>query len=175
MLDRTHDLGGRRVLQQQPSAPLRRARTTSSSASKVVSTSTAGGLDSARKRRVAAQRIRPVVNQYEVSALGSDESPSGEQVCFVEQKRMKLKEVLRAYTAPSKTTELFRIKAQQIWGRRADYDVTDANGRTLGQLAKVFGRSLFRSTWRIYDPEGNEIGWARERSLFVAVFRRAVG
>ena len=121
------------------------------------------------------QRIRPIVNQYEVSTLGADEKSAGEPICFVEQKRMKLKEDLRAFTDDSKTVEVFRIKAQQVWDPRARYDITDAGGQHLGQLSKVFGSSLLRSTWRIYDAAGNEIGWARERSLVVALFRRLVG
>lgn len=116
-----------------------------------------------------------MVNQYEVSTLGSDEKSAGEEVCFVEQKRMKLKEDLRAFTDDSKTAEVFRIKAQQVWDPRARYDVTDANGRQVGQLQKVFGKSLLRSSWRIYDDAGNETGRARERSLFVALFRRFIG
>jgi uncharacterized protein YxjI len=121
------------------------------------------------------QRIRPMVNQYEVSTLGADEKSAGEPVCFVEQKRMKLKEDLRAYTDDTKTAEVFRIKAQQVWDPRARYDVTDTSGQPVGQLSKVFGRSLLRSTWRLYDDAGNEIGWARERSLFVALVRRLIG
>jgi uncharacterized protein YxjI len=122
-----------------------------------------------------SQRIRPMVNQYEVSTLGADGKSAGEPICFVEQKRMKLKEDLRAFTDDSKTTEVFRIKAQQVWDPRARYDVTDPSGQPVGQLAKVFGRSLLRSTWRLYDAAGAEIGWARERNLFVALFRRLVG
>ena len=122
-----------------------------------------------------AQRFRPMVNQYEVSTLGADRKSAGEPVCFVEQKRMKLKEDLRAFTDDSKTTEVFRIKAQQVWDPRATYDVTDPSGQPVGQLGKVFGKSLLRSTWRLFDAGGNEIGWARERSLFVALFRRLVG
>lgn len=121
------------------------------------------------------QRIRLMINQYEVSTLGADEKSAGEQVCFVEQKRMKLKEDLRAFTDDSKTTEVFRIKARQVWDPRARYDVTDAGGQHIGQLGKVFGRSLLRSTWRIYDASGSEIASARERNLFVALFRRFVG
>jgi hypothetical protein len=119
-----------------------------------------------------SQRFRPVVNQYEVSTLGDDGKSPGEPVCFVEQKRMKLKEDLRAFADDSKTTEVFRIKAQQVWDPRARYDVTDPDGREVGQLAKVFGQSLLRSTWRIYDVAGNEVAWARERSMLVAIFRR---
>jgi hypothetical protein len=71
-----------------------------------------------------SQRIRRVVNQYEVSTLGPDEKSAGEPVCFVEQKRMKLKEDLRAFTDDSKSSEVFRIKAQQVFDPRARYDVT---------------------------------------------------
>jgi hypothetical protein len=126
-------------------------------------------------RFLISQRIRPVVNQYEVSTLGADGKSAGQPVCFVEQKRMKLKEDLRAFTDDTKSTEVFRIKAQQVFDPRARYDVTGANGQQVGQLAKVFGRSLLRSTWRLYDPGGEEIAWARERSLAVALVRRFIG
>lgn len=122
-----------------------------------------------------SQRIRPIINQYEVSTLGADQKSAGDQVCFVEQKRMKLKEDLRAFTDDTKSAEVFRIKAQQVWDPRARYDVTDPNGQHLGQLGKVFGKSLLRSTWRIYDAEGNEIALARERSMFIALIRRFLG
>jgi uncharacterized protein YxjI len=121
------------------------------------------------------QRIRMMINQYQVSTLGADGKSGAEPVCFVEQKRMKLKEDLRAYTDDSKSAEVFRIKARQVFDPRARYDVTDAGGTPVGQLGKVFGRSLLRSTWRIYDTAGNEVGWARERNMFVALFRRFVG
>ena len=122
-----------------------------------------------------SQRFRPMVNQYEVSTLGPDEKSAGEPVCFVEQKRMKLKEDLRAFTDDTKTAEVFRIKAQQVWDPRAKYDVTDPSGQQVGQLRKVFGKSLLRSTWQIYDAAGNEVASARERNLFVALLRRLIG
>jgi uncharacterized protein YxjI len=122
-----------------------------------------------------SQRFRPMANQYEVSTLGGDGSSAGEQVCFVEQKRMALKEDLRAFTDDTKSAEVFRIKAQQVFDPRARYNVTDPAGGTIGQLAKVFGKSLLRSTWRIHDADGNEVAWARERSMFVALLRRVIG
>ena len=121
------------------------------------------------------QRIRPMVNQYEISTLGADQKSAGEPIGFVEQKRMKLKEDLRAFTDDSKSVEIFRIKAKQAFDPRARYDVTDADGANIGQLQKVFGKSLLRSTWRIYDAEGTEVAWARERNVFVAILRRVLG
>ena len=70
---------------------------------------------------------------------------------------MKLKEDLRAFGDDTKSSEVFRLKAQQAWDPRARYDVTDPGGGKVGQLQKVFGKSLLRSTWRICDAGGEEV------------------
>ena len=128
----------------------------------------------AHDRFFIRQRFRMMVNQYEVLTLAGDESP-GRPVCFVQQKRMKLKEDLRAYVDDSKTDEVFRIKAHQRFDPRARYSVTDPGGKVIGQLGKVFKRSLGRSTWKLYAAGGEEIGWAQENSLTIAILRRIIG
>jgi uncharacterized protein YxjI len=129
----------------------------------------------AADRFLVAQRFAMMVNRYEVSVAGEDGKTPGEPVCFVEQKRMKLKEELTAFTDDSKTQALFRIKARQAFDPRARYDVTDAGGTSLGVLGKVFAKSLLRSTWEIFDPSGEQrLATARERSVFVAIWRRVI-
>ena len=73
------------------------------------------------------QRITLMVNRYEIRVANPD-GTEGALMAFAEQKRMKLKEDLRAFTDDSKTAEVFRIKAQQVWDPRARYDVTDPDG-----------------------------------------------
>ena len=128
----------------------------------------------AHDRFVLRQRIRPVINQYEISLPGEDGAP-GEPVCFVEQARFKFKEDIRFYADDTKQVELMRLKARQRFDPRARYDVTDERGGKIGEIQKVFGESLLRSTYRLYDPSGAEVAVARERSVFVALLRRAVG
>ena len=120
------------------------------------------------------QRIRPVVNQYEFTLPPSEGAQAGEPVCFVEQKRFKFKEDIRFYTDDTKSAELMRIKARQRFDPRARYDITDASGQKIGEIQKVFGESLLRSTYRLHDTAGNEVT-AREKSLAVALFRRLAG
>ena len=120
------------------------------------------------------QRFRPVVNQYEVATLAEDGRSAGEPVCFVEQRRFAVKEDLRAFTDDRKAEEVFRIKARQIFDPRARYDVTDGAGRVIGGLRKVFGRSLLRSTWELFDASDEKLGWAQEKSASVALVRRVV-
>jgi uncharacterized protein YxjI len=115
------------------------------------------------------QRIRPVINQYEFTL------PNDEPVCFVEQKRFKFKEDIRFYADDTKAQELMRLKARQRFDPAARYDVLDASGAPIGQLQKVFGASLFRSTYTLFDASGNETAKVSEKSLPVALFRRFVG
>ena len=72
------------------------------------------------------------------------------------------------------TEELFRLKARQIMEFAARYDVILADGEVVGTFQKVFGASLLRSRWRILGPDEQEIGEAYERSLPVALLRRAL-
>ena len=116
---------------------------------------------------VLRQRIRLVINQYEFS-LADGEPP----FCFVEQARFKFKEDIRFYADESKSVELLRIKARQRFDPRATYDITGPDGEKIGEIQKVFGASLLRSTFAIRDGSG-EIR-AKELSLAVALFRRLV-
>jgi uncharacterized protein YxjI len=120
------------------------------------------------------QKIKLVINQYEFFLDNPDGSP-GDKVCFVEQKRFKFKEDIRFYTDETKTRELLRIKARQAFDPRATYDVTDDLGAKIGGIQKVFGASLLRSTFRILGATGEEVAIATERSMAIALIRRAVG
>jgi uncharacterized protein YxjI len=68
-----------------------------------------------------------------------------------------------------------RLKARQRFDPAARYDITDAAGVKIGELQKVFGASLLRSTYRLYDASGEETATATENSLVVALFRRLIG
>jgi uncharacterized protein YxjI len=115
------------------------------------------------------QRIRPVVNQYEFTL------PDGAPVCFVEQKRFAFKEDIRFYADDSKSHELMRLKARTRFDPSARYDITDAGGRTIGQIQKVFGASLLRSTYKLFDHAGQETATVTEKSMTVALIRRFIG
>ena len=125
-------------------------------------------------RFVLRQRIRPIINQYEFTVAGEDGRP-GAPVAFVEQKRFKFKEDIRFYADDTKQEEILRIKARQRFDPRARYDVTDAAGEKVGEIQKVFGASLLRSTYALFDDSGEEVARASERSLAVALLRRVAG
>ena len=119
------------------------------------------------------QKFTLVINQYEFFLPAADGSP-GQRLCFVEQARFKFKEDIRFYADETKTTELMRIKARQRFDPRATYDVTDSRGTKIGEIQKVFGTSLVRSTYLVRGPGGEVVAGATEKSLAVALVRRVV-
>jgi uncharacterized protein YxjI len=125
-------------------------------------------------RFILRQQFRLVVNQYEFSLPGPDDAP-GQVFCFVKQKMFKFKEDVRFFTDESMSTELLRIKARQRFDPRATYDVTAPDGSKIGAFQKVFGASLLRSTYKLFDGNGQELGVATEKNVLVALFRRLVG
>ncbi|MGI8607362.1 MAG: hypothetical protein ACR2L0_09490 [Gaiellaceae bacterium] len=123
-------------------------------------------------RFLVEQLLRPMVNLYTISTLGSDGKSAGERVAFARQKRMALKEDLRFFADDSESEELFRLKARRVVEIGGRYDVTQPSGERIGVLEKRFRQSLIRSTWSILDASEDQIAWARERSAAIAIVRR---
>jgi hypothetical protein len=124
----------------------------------------------AAQRLLIRQRVRLMVNQYEVHMEGPDGS-EGELVAFAQQKRMAFKEQVTIYTDESKQYALFGFKARKRIDLAATYDVTDPQGQPIGNFRKDFKASLLASTWHLEQP-GLGVTTGSERSKAIAILRR---
>jgi uncharacterized protein YxjI len=126
----------------------------------------------AQQQLIVRQRIRLMVNQYEVHAVAADGSEAG-VLAFAQQKRMAFKEQVTLYTDDTKTTPVLGFKARQVLDLGATYDVTDANGTPIGLFKKNFKESLLITTWNLEQP-----GWpmmvGKETNVAVALLRRFI-
>jgi len=126
-------------------------------------------------RFLVDQLIRPMINLYQVTPLAVGETPAGGPIAYVRQKRMAIKEDIRFFGDEQESQELFRIKARSMFDiGGARYDVTEPDGNPIGVLEHAFGKSLFRSTWKVTEAGGGEVVTAQERSLPMAIARRVV-
>jgi uncharacterized protein YxjI len=126
-------------------------------------------------RFLVDQLIRPIANLYRVTPLAIGETPAGGPIVFVRQKKLAVKEDIRFYADEEETDEVFRIKARSLFDiGGARYDVVAADGARVGLLEHVFGKSLIRSTWRVFDAQEQEVALAQERSVPMAIARRVV-
>lgn len=125
-----------------------------------------------QQKLIVRQRIRLMVNQYEVHAVTPDGQEAG-VLAFAQQKRMAFKEQVTLYTDDTKQTPVLGFKARQVIDLGATYDVTDAAGAPIGLFRKNWKESLLRSTWHLEQPAfGEMVG--RESNLVVAILRRFV-
>lgn len=116
------------------------------------------------------QRLRPMVNQYQVHAARPD-GGEGPLVAFAQQKRMAFKEQVTLYRDAEKSSPLCGFKARSVMDLGATYDVTDPSGRQIGLFRKDLKGSLLRSSWIVEQP-GLDAATGRERSQGVALARR---
>jgi hypothetical protein len=122
-------------------------------------------------RFVVQQVFRPIGNEYRISAppAGDDE---GAPLLFVKQKKLKVKEDIRFRASPDDEAHVFMIKSKTVFEFRGRHEVLDADGAVIGQLEKVFGKSLLRSHWRVRDAAGSELFESHESSWPIAILRR---
>ncbi|WP_246236486.1 hypothetical protein [Actinomadura chibensis] len=124
----------------------------------------------AQDRLLIRQRLRLMVNQYEVHA----ETPGGgegELIAFAQQKRLAFKEQVTLYADDAKTRPILGFKARKRIDLASAYDVTDAEGRPIGVFRKDFKKSLIASTWHLEQP-GLGVTTGSERNKAVAMLRR---
>ncbi|HJQ77546.1 MAG TPA: hypothetical protein VJ948_09850 [Acidimicrobiia bacterium] len=122
-----------------------------------------------RPKFFVRQHITLMVNRYEIIDANPDGS-EGALLAFAQQKRMAFKEEVNFYTDSAKTTKLFSFKARHGLDVRAEHDVFDADGNTIGWFKKEFGASLIRSTWQMsYDGVQAR---GEERRPIIAILRR---
>ncbi|MGW2095819.1 hypothetical protein [Promicromonospora sukumoe] len=121
---------------------------------------------------IVRQRIRMLVNQYEVRGARPNGS-EGDLYAFAQQKRMAFREQVTLYADDSKREAVLGFKARQMVDLGATYDVVDAGGSPIGTFRKDFAKSLVRSTWHVEQP-GLGVATGSERSIGVAVIRRLV-
>ncbi|WP_328600694.1 LURP-one-related/scramblase family protein [Actinomadura physcomitrii] len=127
----------------------------------------------AQNRLLIRQRVRLMVNQYEVHAETPD-GGEGELLAFAQQKRLAFKEQVTLYADDSKTRPILGFKARKRIDLASAYDITDANGLPIGVFRKDFKKSLIASTWHLEQP-GLGVTTGSERNKFVAVLRRVWG
>jgi uncharacterized protein YxjI len=125
-----------------------------------------------QQQLIVRQRLRLMVNQYEVHAVSPDGREAG-VLAFAQQKRMAFKEQVTLYTDDTKRTPVLGFRARQVIDLGATYDVVDALGTPIGLFKKSFKESLLRSTWRLTQPGLPEMT-GRESNMFVALLRRFV-
>lgn len=126
-------------------------------------------------RFLIQQVFKALANEYQISIPSPGSTEPGDQVLYVKQKKMKIKEDIRFRVPGEDDAHVFMIQAKSVFEFAGKYDVLDANGEKIGDLGKNFKKSLLRSHWIVRDAQENVVLQARESSMLIALIRRFAG
>jgi uncharacterized protein YxjI len=95
---------------------------------------------------------------------------AGNNVLFVSQKVLALKEDIQIYRDESRAQEMYRIKADRVLDFSTTYHFTDsASSRSIGAIKSKGWRSIWKATYEVVDANGTQTHRIEEDNPWVKV------
>jgi uncharacterized protein YxjI len=115
----------------------------------------------------------PIHFKFNIGTFSNDfvaQDANGEVLFYVRQKMFKLKEDINIYSDESQSTLLYNIKADQWLDFSASYAFTDAQGQTLGKVARKGWASIWKARYELVDAASQSDIVIQEENAWVKVF-----
>jgi len=113
----------------------------------------------------------PLTFTFKIGTIHNDfiaTDNTGATIAFVRAKLFKLKEDVIVYTNESKSTEIYRIRADKWIDFNTTYTFTQASGEYMGSVGRKGMKSIWKASYSVFDPEkkeeytiGEENPWAK--------------
>jgi uncharacterized protein YxjI len=100
---------------------------------------------------------------------------AGQEILYVKQKLLKLKEKVRVFADSSQSRQVYEINADRWLDWSARYTFTDSQGMTVGSVRRLGARSLWKATYQIADASGREVLGIEEENAWVKVLDALLG
>lgn len=121
----------------------------------------------------------PLDFKFKITTISSDfniTDSKGNYVAYVREKLFKLKDDVIIYSDESKQRELFRIKANQWIDFNASYQITELPSQSnYGRLARKGMRSIWKSTYQIFDKNNQQRFTIKEDNAWVKFWDGVLG
>lgn len=120
----------------------------------------------------------PLKLSFKIAALAPQiyvRDASGNEILYVKQKLLKLKDKIRVYADSSQANQLYEIDADRILDWSARFTFADVQGRVLGSVRRLGAKSLWKATYEIADTAGREIFRIEEENPWVKVLDHLLG
>lgn len=98
----------------------------------------------------------PLEFEFKIGTLANDfiaKDAQGNTISYVRQKMFKFKEDVVLFSDQSRSTELYRIKADRWIDFNASYSFSNSNNAYMGSVARKGMKSLLKASYAIFNPE----------------------
>lgn len=106
------------------------------------------------------KKVVAITNQYWI------EDAQGNSLGYSKQKLIRIKEDIRIFTDDSMSSELFRIKQEQVMDMWGTFAVIDSpTGAVVGKLRRqALSSGVYKDEYMLLDPYGQAVGRVAERA-----------
>ena len=115
----------------------------------------------------------PLNFTFKITTISNDfrvNDATGAEVAFVRQKLFKLKEEVQVFNDESRSQLNFTVKANKWLDFSASYVFYDNQERELGRIVRRGWKSLWKSSYDIYDENQKEDFSVNEENPLIKVF-----
>ncbi|VBB47184.1 conserved hypothetical protein [uncultured Paludibacter sp.] len=120
----------------------------------------------------------PLNLTFRITTISNDftiQDANGENLAFVRQKLLKLKEQVDVYKDPSRDELKYKIKANKWLDFSASYLFFDEKDKELGRVVRRGWKSLWKAHYEIYDENDVQEFLISEENPWVKVLDSTVG
>lgn len=115
----------------------------------------------------------PLNFTFKITTISNDfrvNDATGAEVAFVRQKLFKLKEEVQVFNDESRSQLIFTVKANKWLDFSASYVFYDNQQRELGRIVRRGWKSLWKSSYDIYDENQKQDFSVNEENPLIKVF-----
>jgi uncharacterized protein YxjI len=120
----------------------------------------------------------PLTLSFKIIALAPQiyaRDASGQEILYVKQKLLKLKEKINVFSDSSQSRKLYEINADRVLDLAARYTFTGSQGQVVGSVKRQGLRSFWKSTYEVADAYGRAIFVIEEENPWVKVLDGLIG
>jgi len=114
----------------------------------------------------------PLTLSFKIAALApqlSVRDAAGQELLYVKQKLLKLKDKINVFADSGQTRQLYEINADRIIDFSPKFTFTDTSGRTIGAVKRHGGKSIWKVSYEIFSAEDRSIATIQEENPWIKV------
>ncbi|HSJ02762.1 MAG: hypothetical protein ACAI34_24550 [Verrucomicrobium sp.] len=120
----------------------------------------------------------PLKLSFKILALAPQcyvQDANGNEVCYVKQKLLRLKEKVEVFTNSTRQEMLCTISADRILDFSAAYTFRAPDGQVLGAVRRRGLKSFWKASYQIMDAKGNPAFEIQEENPFAKILDSVLG
>lgn len=120
----------------------------------------------------------PLELSFKIIALAPQiyvKDAQGQELLYVKQKLLKLKEKIRVFSDSGQTRQLYELEADRILDFSPRFTFRDAGGQMVGAVRRQGARSLLKASYEVFGPDDRPIAHISEENPWVKLLDAVLG